>query len=148
MPGDVGQCLRADPVRGQLHAGRQRGRFAEHGRCDPQTRLGAAVEQRGRIGQPRRGSRSPGPSARNTPSRPRISRIVSPLIRRIAANASRASSGRMRKGTLQQAFQALSNTTGADAAGRPSTVTAAVVCLVWVGVAVAVAAWVIERRDG
>ncbi|GCD94791.1 ABC transporter permease [Embleya hyalina] len=65
----------------------------------------------------------------------------------VAPMVTGAAGDRLRNGTLQQAFQALSSTTGADAAGRPSTVTAVVVCLLWVGVALAVAAWVIERRD-
>ncbi|MEU0934679.1 ABC transporter permease subunit [Embleya sp. NPDC005971] len=66
--------------------------------------------------------------------------FVAPMLTEAAGDG-------VRRGTLQPAFQALSSTTGAAEAGRPSTVTAVVACLVWLGVALAVAAWSIERRD-
>ncbi|MGC0419894.1 ABC transporter permease [Embleya sp. AB8] len=66
--------------------------------------------------------------------------FVTPMLTEAAGDGAK-------RRTLQAAFQALSSTTGPPAADRPSTAGACVVCLVWLGVALAVAGWAIERRD-
>jgi hypothetical protein len=66
--------------------------------------------------------------------------FVAPMLTEAAGDA-------VERGTLQPAFQALSSTTGPVDPSRPSTAAACVVCVVWLAVALAVAAWSVERRD-
>jgi hypothetical protein len=65
----------------------------------------------------------------------------------VAPMLTAAAGDTVKRGTLQPAFQSLSSTTGPAVPSYPSTMVACVVCLVWLAVALAVAAWSVERRD-